>query len=83
MEQSSSLLAVEMDLGKYNNFNIYLAKRTRPQFGACAEVHFPDYGTELWSPDSRIYSKKALRFQPLSYEDSESLFWRMRRNAVS
>jgi hypothetical protein len=65
MEQSCGHLAEEIILGKHRDFNTNLAKRTRPQSGACAEVHFPDYGTELWSPGSRNFSRKALRFENL------------------
>jgi hypothetical protein len=42
MEQSCSPLAVEMVPGKHNDFSTYLAKKTRPQSGADAEVQFPD-----------------------------------------
>jgi hypothetical protein len=55
----------------------------RAQLGACAEVQFPDNGTELWSPGSRICSRKAQRFQHLLYQESESSIWRMRRSAAS
>jgi hypothetical protein len=40
----------------------YLAKRTKPQFGACAGVQIPDYGTELWSPGCRNVSIKHCYF---------------------
>jgi hypothetical protein len=72
MEQSSSPLAVEIILGKHRDINTYFAKRTRPQSGACGEVHFPHYGAELWSPESRNISRKALLFQHLSFQGSES-----------
>jgi hypothetical protein len=62
MEQRCGPLAVEFDPGKHYDFSTYLAKRARAQSGACGEVQFPDYGTELWSPGSRICSRKALRF---------------------
>jgi hypothetical protein len=42
MEQCCSPLAVEIFPGKHCDFNIYLAKRTRAQSGACAEVQIPD-----------------------------------------
>jgi hypothetical protein len=58
MEQSCGPLAVEMDSGKHSDFSTYLAKRARAQSCACAEVHFPDYGTVLWSPGSRNCSRK-------------------------
>jgi hypothetical protein len=77
MEHRYCPLAVEMVQGKHCDFSTYLAKRAKAQSGAWAEVHFPDYGTVLWSPDSRNYSRKTLRFQHLSYEESESSLWRM------
>jgi hypothetical protein len=125
MEQSSGPLAVGMVPGKHCDFSTYLAKKAGVQSGACAELHFPDYGTVLWSPGSRNffwkhcvfgtylakrardqyytcaevkfpdygtvfwapgirnYSRKALRFQHLSCQESESSFWRMRRDVVS
>jgi hypothetical protein len=54
--------AVEIILGKHCDFSTYLAKRTRGQSGACAEVQDPDYGTELWSPCSRHCSRKHFDF---------------------
>jgi hypothetical protein len=83
MEQSSGPLEVEIVPGKHCDFSTYLSKRARGQSGACAEMQFPDYGTELWSPGSRIISKKELRFQHLSCQESESSVWNMRRVAVS
>jgi hypothetical protein len=47
MEQCSGPLAVEIVPGKHSDFSNYLAKRAKAQSGACAEVHFPDYGTEF------------------------------------
>jgi hypothetical protein len=82
-EQSCSPLVVDMVPGKQCDFITYLAKRTRAQSGAWADVHFPDYGTELWSPGSRSGSMKALQFQHLSCQESESSVSRMRRGAVS
>jgi hypothetical protein len=98
-------LAVEMIPGKHCDFSTYLAKSANTQSGACAEVqfndygtelwspgsrnvscaevNFNDYGTELWSPGSRNVSKKALRFQHLSCQGSESSIWGMCRGAVS
>jgi hypothetical protein len=58
MEQCSGPMAVEIIPGKHCDFSTYLAKRTRAHSGACAEVQYPDYGTELWSPRSRNCSKK-------------------------
>jgi hypothetical protein len=83
MEQSCGLLAVEIVPGKHCDFSTYLAKRARAQSGACAEVQFPDYGTALWSPGSRKYSIKALRFQHLNCKESESSDRRMRRGEFS
>jgi hypothetical protein len=71
------------DSRKHCDFSTYLAKRARDQSGALAEVQFPDYGTVLWSPGSRNYSRKSQRFHHLSYQESESSVWRMRRGAVS
>jgi hypothetical protein len=82
-EQCLGPLSVEIVPGKHCNFSTYLAKCERAQSGACAEVQFFHYGTELWSPGSRICSKKALRFQHLSCQESESTVWHMRRGAVS
>jgi hypothetical protein len=48
MEECCGPLSVEMILGKHGNFSTYLAKRTRVQSGACAEVQIVEYGTELW-----------------------------------
>jgi hypothetical protein len=59
MEQSCGPVAVEIIPGKHCDFSTYLAKRARAKSGACAEVQFPDYGTELWSPCSRNGSRKA------------------------
>jgi hypothetical protein len=58
MEKRCSPLAVEIFPGKHCDFSTSFAKRTRAQSGACAEVHFPDYGTVLWSPFSRNDSRK-------------------------
>jgi hypothetical protein len=44
--------------GKHCDFSTYLANRARTQFFACAEVQFPDYGTVLWAPGSRIFPGK-------------------------
>jgi hypothetical protein len=83
MEQCCGPLAVEMVPGKHWDFSTYVAKNERAQSGACVEVQFPDYGTELWSPGSRNISRKARLFQHLSCKVSESSVWRMRRAAVS
>jgi hypothetical protein len=66
MEQCCGYLAVEIVPGKHCDFCNCLAKRARDYFGSCAELDFPDYGTELWSPGSRNCSRKALRIQHLS-----------------
>jgi hypothetical protein len=59
LEQCCSPLAVEIVPGKHSFFCTYLAKREIGQSGSCAEVQFPDYGTVLCSPGSRIRSRKA------------------------
>jgi hypothetical protein len=58
MEQCCGPLAVEIFPGKHCYFNTYHAKRARALSGACVEVQFPDYGTELKSPGSRNDSRK-------------------------
>jgi hypothetical protein len=83
MEHSCGPLAVEMVPRKHFDFSTYLAKIARTQSGECAEVHFPDNGTQLCSPGSRNCSRKALRFQNLLCQESESSVWSMRRGAVS
>jgi hypothetical protein len=83
MEQCCGLLAVEFIPEKHCDFSSYLTKRARAQFGACAEVQLPDYGTVLWALGSRKYSRKALRFHHLPCQESESSVWRMRRGAIS
>jgi hypothetical protein len=83
MEQSSGPLAEEIYPGKHCDFSTYLAKRARTQSGACAVLQFPEYGTVLWTPGNRNYSRKALRFQHLSCQESETSVWSMCRSAVS
>jgi hypothetical protein len=83
MELCCGPLAVEMIPGKHCYFSTYLAKRARAQSGACAEEQFPDYGTVLWASGSRNYSRKALQFDHISCQQSESSVWRMRRGAIS
>jgi hypothetical protein len=83
LEQCSGPLAVEIIPGKHCDFSTYLTKKLRGQSCACAEVQFPDYGTELLSPDSRKVSRKRLRFQHLLCQESESSVWLMRRGEVS
>jgi hypothetical protein len=34
--------------GKHCDFSTYFTKRARAQFGACAEVQLPGYGSVLW-----------------------------------
>jgi hypothetical protein len=82
MEQCCAL-EVEIVPGKHCDFSTYHAKRARAQSGACAEVKIPVYGTALWSPGIRIFSRKPLRFQHLSYQESESSVLRMCRDAFS
>jgi hypothetical protein len=47
MEQSSGPLAVKIVPRKHCDFSTYIAERGRAQSGACTEVQFSDYGTEL------------------------------------
>jgi hypothetical protein len=47
MEQSCGSLAVEIFSENHCDFRTYLPKRARAQSSACAEVQYPDYGTEL------------------------------------
>jgi hypothetical protein len=61
-EQSFRPLAVKNVPGKHCDFITYIAKRTRAQSGACAEVQIPDYGTELWFPGSWKCSRKNCDF---------------------
>jgi hypothetical protein len=83
MDQRCGLLAVEIVPGKHCDFSTYLAKSTRAQSGACAEMQFPNYRTVLMSPGSRNGSKKALQLQHLSCQESECSVWRISRGAVS
>jgi hypothetical protein len=55
MEECSGPRAVEIIPGNNCDYSIYLAKRAGVQSGACAEEQFPDYGTVLWSIDSRKF----------------------------
>jgi hypothetical protein len=57
IEQCYGPLAVEMFPGKHYDISNYLAQRARTQSGACTEMNFPDYGTVLLSPGSRICSR--------------------------
>jgi hypothetical protein len=72
MEECCGPLTIEMLPRKHCDFSNYLDKRARSQSGVCAEVQFPDYGTVLWYPVTRNDSKKALRFQHISYQERES-----------
>jgi hypothetical protein len=83
IKQSCGLLAIGMFPRKHCDFITYLAKRARAHSGACAKVQFPEYLTVLWSLDSQNVSRKALRFQHLSCQESESSVWRMPRGAIS
>jgi hypothetical protein len=83
MEESCGPLAVEIIPEEHCDFSTNFSKRAKAQFGACTEVQFFDYGTVLWSSGSRNDFGKALRFQHLFYQKSESSVWRMRRGAVS
>jgi hypothetical protein len=62
MEQRCGPLAVEIVPGKYCYFNTYLDKRARAQSGACAELQFPEFKTELWSHGSRIFPEMLCDF---------------------
>jgi hypothetical protein len=57
--------------GKHCDFNIYLAKRTRAQSGACAEVQIPVYGTELWFLVSRNGSRNTAISSPVLPRERE------------
>jgi hypothetical protein len=83
MEQSCGPRAVEIVAGKHCDFNIYLVKSATAQSGACAEVQLPANGTVLWAPGSSNDSRKSLRLQHLSYQESDSSVCRIRRAAVS
>jgi hypothetical protein len=83
MEYCCGPLAVEIVPVKHWDFRTYLAKGARAHSGACAEVQFPDYGTELMSPVCRMCSRKALRFQHLSCQEDEISVFIMRRGALS
>jgi hypothetical protein len=83
MEEYFGPLAVEIFPGKHCDFSTYLAKRAGAQSGALAEEQIPEFGTVLWSKDNRNSSKKTLRFQNLSCQESEISVCRMRRGAVS
>jgi hypothetical protein len=83
LEQSSGPLGVEMVPGKHCDFIRKIGKCTRAHSGACVEVLFPDYGKELWSTGSRNNSRKALRFQHLSCQETESSVFRIRRGEIS
>jgi hypothetical protein len=83
MEQICGPLAIELIPGKHSDLSTKLTKRARAQFGTCAVVQFPDNGTELWSPGSKIGSRKTLRFQHLYFQETESSVFRMRRGEIS
>jgi hypothetical protein len=83
MEQCCGPMTLEVIPGNHCEFSTYLAKSAIAQSGARAEVQFPDYGTELWSPGSRKCSRKALQYQHLSCQENECSVWSMRRGADS
>jgi hypothetical protein len=62
MEQCCGFLSVEIIPGNHCDFSTYLTKRAKTQSDVCAEVHFPNYGTVLWSRDSRNCSRKHCDF---------------------
>jgi hypothetical protein len=71
MEQRYSPLSVENVPGKHCVFSTYIAKRTRAQSGASAEVQFPDYGTELWSMAVEIVPGKTAISAPILPRERE------------
>jgi hypothetical protein len=83
MEQISGPLAVEIVPRKHCDFSTYLAKRATAQSGAFSEVHFPDYGTELWSPGSRKKFQGSTVISAPILQKSEVSLWRMHRGAIS
>jgi hypothetical protein len=62
MEQCCGLLAIEIFPGKHYDFSTYLTKRARAQSGACAELQFPDYGTDLWPLAVELFPGKHCDF---------------------
>jgi hypothetical protein len=52
-------------------FQHLLTKRARAQSGACAEVHFPDYGTVLWSPGSNKFQESTAISAPILPREPE------------
>jgi hypothetical protein len=83
MEQCCGTISVEIIPGKHCDFSTYLERRARAQSGTCAEVEFPNYGTDFWALVNRNFSRKALRFQHLSCQESENSLWSMPKVAVS
>jgi hypothetical protein len=65
MKQSCGPLTVESFPGKHCDISTYLAKREGAQSGAYAEEHFPDYGTVLWSLDSRKFPRYTAILAPI------------------
>jgi hypothetical protein len=47
MEQGCGSLSVEIVPRKHWDFCTYFAMRARAQSGACAELNFSEYGTEM------------------------------------
>jgi hypothetical protein len=62
MEQCCGPLGVESFPGKHCDFSTYLAKSARAHSGACSEVKFPNYGTELWSLAVELVPSKHFDF---------------------
>jgi hypothetical protein len=71
MEQRCGPLAVEIVQGKHCDFGTYLAKRARAQSGTCAELQFPDYGTELWSPAVENFQESTAISAPILPKERE------------
>jgi hypothetical protein len=79
MEQICGPLAIEIVPVKHCDFSTPLEKRATAQSGACAEVKFSDYGTEIWFLGTRKCSMITLQFQHLFCLERESSVWRMHR----
>jgi hypothetical protein len=71
MEQCCGKQLVDIVPRKHCDFSTYLEKRWRAQSGACAEVQFPDYGTELWSPGSRKKQESTAFSKPILPRERE------------
>jgi hypothetical protein len=72
MELCCGPLAVEVIPGNHCDFSTYLTKKVRAQSDVCAEVHFPNYETVLWSRDSRNCSRKHCDFSTYLSKNSRA-----------